>query len=73
MCVSLWLHSPTGRNDLRAPDAHRAKPILVRVDGAGFCHNLIDHLAAAGLDYSVGFPTNAVSSPSPHSARRSMP
>ncbi len=41
------------------PDAHRCKPILVRVDGAGFSHALIDHLAAAGLDYSVGFPTTA--------------
>ena len=41
------------------PDTHRAKPILVRVDGAGFSHPLIDHLAEAGLQYSVGFPTNA--------------
>ncbi len=41
------------------PDAHRSKPILVRVDGAGFSHALIDHLAGAGLDYSVGFPTTA--------------
>jgi len=40
------------------PDSHRVKPILIRVDGAGFSHTLIDHLAAAGLDYSVGFPTN---------------
>jgi hypothetical protein len=41
------------------PDAHRAKPILVRVDGAGFSHALIEHLQAAGLDYSVGFPTSS--------------
>ncbi len=41
------------------PDAHRAKPILVRVDGAGFSHALLDHLAESGLDYSVGFPTSA--------------
>ena len=41
------------------PDAHRVKPILVRVDGAGFSHALIEHLAVAGLDYSVGFPTNS--------------
>ncbi len=41
------------------PDAYRCKPILVRVDGAGFSHPLIDHLAAAGLQYSVGFPTTA--------------
>ncbi len=40
------------------PQAHRSKPILVRVDGAGFSHALIDHLAAAGMGYSVGFPTN---------------
>ena len=39
------------------PDAHRCKPILVRVDGAGFSHALIAHLAAAGLQYSVGFPS----------------
>jgi len=41
------------------PDAHRAKPILIRVDGAGFSRSLIEHPAAAGLGYSVGFPTNA--------------
>ncbi len=41
------------------PDAHRAKPTLVRVDGAGFSHALIAHLADAGLQYSVGFPTNS--------------
>ena len=40
------------------PDAHRGKPILIRVDGAGFSHSLIEHLAASGLGYSVGFPTN---------------
>ncbi|MBA3250908.1 MAG: transposase, partial [Geodermatophilaceae bacterium] len=39
------------------PDAHRGKPILVRVDGAGYSHALIDHLTQAGLGYSVGFPT----------------
>jgi hypothetical protein len=39
------------------PDAYRAKPILVRVDGAGFSHALIEHLTGAGLDYSVGFPS----------------
>jgi len=41
------------------PDARRPKPVLVRVDGAGFSHALIDYLAAAGVDYSVGFPTTA--------------
>jgi len=41
------------------PDAHRHKPILIRVDGAGFSHALINYLAAAGLGYSVGFPTTA--------------
>jgi hypothetical protein len=41
------------------PEAHRAKRILVRVDGAGYSHALIEYLQAAGLEYSVGFPTNA--------------
>ncbi len=41
------------------PEAHRAKRTLVRVDGAGYSHALIDHLQRAGLEYSVGFPTNA--------------
>jgi len=41
------------------PDAHRHKPVLVRVDGAGFSHPLINYLAEAGLGYSVGFPTTA--------------
>ncbi len=41
------------------PDAHRSKPILVRVDGAGFSHALIDHLAGEGFAYSVGFPSTA--------------
>jgi len=41
------------------PEAHRAKRILVRVDGAGYSHALIDYLQACGLEYSVGFPTNA--------------
>jgi len=47
------------------PDVHRGKPILVRVDGAGFSHALINHLAAAGLGYSVGSP------PTPRCGRRS--
>jgi hypothetical protein len=37
------------------PDAHRAKRILVRTDGAGFSHAFLDHLTDAGLEYSVGF------------------
>jgi Transposase DDE domain group 1 len=37
------------------PDAHRAKRILVRTDGAGFSHAFLDHLVEHGLEYSVGF------------------
>jgi hypothetical protein len=37
------------------PDAHRAKRILVRTDGAGFSHAFLDHLVELGLEYSVGF------------------
>ena len=37
------------------PDAHRAKRILVRTDGAGFSHRFCDYLAEQGLEYSVGF------------------
>jgi hypothetical protein len=37
------------------PDAHRAKRILVRTDGAGFSHTFCDHLVEQGLEYSVGF------------------
>jgi hypothetical protein len=43
------------------PDRWRSTPILVRVDGAGFSHALIEHLAGQGLQYSVGYPvTEAV-------------
>jgi hypothetical protein len=38
------------------PDAHRCKPILVRVDGAGFSHALIAHLAARTASV-LGNPT----------------
>ncbi len=41
------------------PAAHRSKRILVRVDGAGYSHALSEYLQAAGLECSVGFPTNA--------------
>jgi Transposase DDE domain group 1 len=37
------------------PDAHRAKRILIRTDGAGFSHAFLDHLVELGLEYSVGF------------------
>jgi len=43
------------------PERWRAKPILIRVDGAGFSHALIDHLSAQGFQYCVGYPvTEAV-------------
>ncbi len=41
------------------PDCHRHKPVLIRVDGAGFSHPLINYLAAAGMQYAVGFPTTS--------------
>lgn len=37
------------------PDAHRAKRILIRTDGAGFSHAFLDHLFEQDLEYSVGF------------------
>ena len=33
----------------------RCPRILVRADGAGFCHTFCDHLVEQGLEYSVGF------------------
>jgi hypothetical protein len=37
------------------PEAARAGRILVRTDGAGFSHDFVEHLVAAGLEYSTGF------------------
>lgn len=43
------------------PDRWRDKPILVRADGAGYSHALINALSAQGLEFSVGYPvTEAV-------------
>jgi hypothetical protein len=43
------------------PDPWRDKPILVRCDGAGFSHALIEHLTNERLQYSLGWPvTEAV-------------
>jgi len=37
------------------------QPVLVRADGAGFTHTLINAISAQGMDFSVGFPvTEAV-------------
>ncbi len=38
------------------PDRWRDKPILIRADGAGYSHTLISALAAAGLEFSIGYP-----------------
>jgi hypothetical protein len=37
------------------PEAARAGRILVRTDGAGFSHDFVEHMVAAGLEYSTGF------------------
>ena len=43
------------------PDRWRAKPILIRADGAGYSHALISSLSQQGLEFSVGYPvTEAV-------------
>jgi hypothetical protein len=43
------------------PDRWRSHTVLVRADGAGYSHALINGLARQGLEFSVGFPvTDAV-------------
>ena len=42
------------------PDNARAERILVRTDGAGFSHAFIEHLTAAGLEYSLGYAVTEV-------------
>ncbi len=43
------------------PDRWRSHPVLVRADGAGYSHALINALSAQGLKFSVGYPvTGAV-------------
>ena len=46
---------------MQIPDRWRSHPVLVRADGAGFSHALINGLSAQGLEFSVGYPvTEAV-------------
>ena len=40
------------------PERWRSHPILVRADGAGYSHALINGLSAQGLEFSVGYPVN---------------
>ena len=50
-----------GRALTQLPDRWRSHPVLVRADGAGFSHALINGLSAQGLEFSVGYPvTEAV-------------
>ena len=43
------------------PDRWRSHPVLVRADGAGYSHALINGLSVQGLEFSVGYPvTEAV-------------
>ncbi|MGH3993842.1 MAG: IS1380 family transposase, partial [Pseudonocardiaceae bacterium] len=39
---------------LREPDEHGARSVLVRTDAAGATHTFTHHLAAAGVQFSVG-------------------
>jgi hypothetical protein len=39
---------------LREPDEHGHRPVLVRTDAAGATHAFTRHLAAAGIEFSVG-------------------
>jgi hypothetical protein len=39
---------------LREPDEHGHRPVLVRTDAAGATHTFTRHLAAAGIEFSVG-------------------